>query len=249
MEGYDASTYGDGFADVYDDWYRDLGDPEATANAVGALAGDRPVLELGVGTGRLALALVERSHRVVGVDASTAMLRRLAHRAHQTSTIVAVHADMSVLPLAPRTFGVVLAAYNTLFNLGDRRGLEHCFREARRVLFPGGAFVVETFVPPPGRSVRSGVDVRRIAIDHVVLTASRLDPHDQTISGQHIEIAETGIRLRPWFLHYAHPKELDVIADEAGFELEQRWGSWDRTPFDDTAHDMQIAVYRGRAGP
>jgi SAM-dependent methyltransferase len=247
MEGYDPSTYGDGFADVYDDWYRDLGDPDATADVIGRLAGDRSVLELGVGTGRLAAAIARRGACVLGVDTSSKMLERLVRRCSaQPARIAGIRADMRSLPLADASVGVVLAAYNTVFNVGDRGGLTDCFREARRVLRNAGAFVVETFVPVSGTSVRSGVDVRRIEIDRVVLSASRLDPRDQTISGQHIQIDETGIRLRPWFLHYAYPDELDAIAAAQGFEPEDRWGDWSGTAFDDDAHDTQIAVYRAR---
>jgi ubiquinone/menaquinone biosynthesis C-methylase UbiE len=190
--------------------------------------------------------MAARGMAVVGIDASAKMLEQLdrRHAAQQESPIHALRADMRALPLPSRSFGAVLAAYNTVFNVGDRAGLRACFREARRVLDDAGVFVVETIVPAPADRVRSGVDVRRIAVDHVVLTASRLDPSDQTISGQHIEIAETGIRLRPWFLHYAHVDELDTIAERTGFALDARWSDWNRSAFDESLHDTQIAVYR-----
>jgi SAM-dependent methyltransferase len=190
--------------------------------------------------------MAARGLAVVGLDASAKMLERLGRRraVDDAGEIAALLADMRVLPLVSRSVGAVLAAYNTVFNVGDRAGLRECFREARRVLDDAGVFVVETIVPTPAEGVRSGVDVRHISVDHVVLTASRLDPTDQTISGQHIEIAETGIRLRPWFLHYAHVSELDTIAESTGFVLDVRWSDWDRSAFDEALHDTQIAVYR-----
>jgi hypothetical protein len=112
-------------------------------------------------------------------------------------------------------------------------------------LAPGGAFVVEAFVPRPDDESVQGVAVRDIAIDRVVMTASRLDHVDQTITGQHIEIRESGIRLRPWFLHYLHPEQIDELAAAAGLHLEQRFAGWHREPFDDDS-DAHVSVYRRR---
>src|SRR5688500_19962569 len=78
--GFDTATYGDRFADVYDDWYADITDVVACTSTLARLAGRRPVLELGVGTGRLAIPLAERGVDVVGVDSSPAMLERLASK-------------------------------------------------------------------------------------------------------------------------------------------------------------------------
>ena len=77
----------------------------------------------------------------------------------------------------------------------------------------------------------------------MVLAASRLDPATQTIAGQHIEITESGMRLRPWFLHYLHPGQLDELATETGFALEHRWASWHQDAFTDDS-DAHVSVYR-----
>ena len=123
MDGYSASTYGDRFADVYDDWYSDITDADATADLVAGLVehvadpSARSVLELGMGTGRLALPLQERGLRVIGVDASEAMLDQL--RAKPGSDDIELHAAdlsaMDTLDLGP--IGIALLAFNTLFNL------------------------------------------------------------------------------------------------------------------------------------
>ena len=81
MDGYGPSTYGDRFADVYDDWYADVSDVDATVGRVAALAGPGGrVLELGAGSGRLAVPLAARGLDVWAVDASPAMLDRLRAR-------------------------------------------------------------------------------------------------------------------------------------------------------------------------
>ena len=82
MDGYTRSTYGDAFADVYDDWYHDISDVDGTVDLLADLAAGfagLPVLELGVGTGRLALPLASRGYEVIGLDASQAMLAKLEH--------------------------------------------------------------------------------------------------------------------------------------------------------------------------
>ena len=149
MQGYDASSYGEGFADVYDDWYQGISDVEVTVVELLDLAGGGPVLELGVGTGRLAVPLAEAGLAsgltVVGLDASAAMLARLAWR-DPGNLVTTIHGDMRYdLPDGP--FGLVFAAYNTLFNLTDEGAQARCFVDVAERLRPGGRFVVEAFVP------------------------------------------------------------------------------------------------------
>jgi SAM-dependent methyltransferase len=238
VEGYDAETYGDRFADVYDDWYEGITDADACADlvaAVAAAAGGGPVLELGVGTGRLALPLGARGLDVVGLDASAAMLERLAAKvasAGLEGRVRGVRADMAAPPpMDPRPV-VVLAAYNTLFNLTDVADQRRCLTACRERLAPGGSVVVEAFVPVPGQAVEA-VTPRTIAADRVVLSVSRADDERQEVLGQFVDITEAGIRLRPWHIRWSTPAQLDALAAEAGLVLAERWGGWDRSPFDE----------------
>ncbi|HYZ99031.1 MAG TPA: class I SAM-dependent methyltransferase [Acidimicrobiales bacterium] len=241
IEGYGPSTYGDRFADVYDDWYGHASDTAATVERVAALAtavaGRGPVLELGGGSGRLVLPLAERGLDTWTIDASLAMVRRLRAKAGGPGVHTVV-ADMAALPLAggPR-FAVVLCAFNTLFNLTTAEDQRRCVREAAERLVPGGGrFVVEAFVPPTAdrdglglddrSDAVSAVEPRHIGLDEVVLTVSRLDPATHLITGQHLQITEGGIRLRPWVLRYLAPGELDALAEEAGLRLVERHGGW-----------------------
>lgn len=258
MEGYEAATYGDRFADVYDDWYADVTDVDACVARLAALAADTggPVLELGVGTGRLALPLAALGLDVRGVDASDAMLARLRAKAGGADVAV-VAADLASFdpPTRPDdpddgvAFGVVYVAYNTLFNVADRDGQAACLQRAAQVLRPGGIFVVEAFVPPDDDGVdatsggQDGVAVRTLTADRVVLSVARHDAATQTMSGQFVDITEAGIRLRPWHLRYLTPPQLDALADEVGLELVHRWAGWARQPFDDRARS-HVSVYR-----
>ena len=237
-------SYGRSFADVYDAWYGEVSDVAATVARVVELAGGRRVLELGVGTGRLALPMAGAGLDVVGIDASHEMLDALRAKpdAHGMHT---VFGDMAELPFAS-SFGLVLVAFNTLFNLFDHPRIEACFSEVARVLLPDGAFVVEAFVPPlPGEAPDDGVSVREIRNDRVVLTAATRTHHNHQITGSHIEIGAAGVRLRPWRLCYATPDELDGFATKAGLELASRHAGWHAEPYDhdSTAH---VSVYRKR---
>lgn len=245
MDGYRPETYGEAFADVYDDWYGDLHDVEGVTRLITAMSRGGHVLELGVGTGRLASPLVAARLAVVGVDASSAMLSRLIGRRGEQARArpLAVQGDMARLPFADDAFDTAFAAYNTLFNLPDTASQQHCLREVARCLEPDGGLVVESFVPRTDDPPVDAVTVRHITSDSVVLTASRLDHEAQTIEGQHIEVRESGIRLRPWLVHYQHPDQLDAMAHEAGFHLEQRAAGWNAEPFDDTS-PAHVSCYR-----
>ncbi|MDJ0768829.1 MAG: class I SAM-dependent methyltransferase [Ilumatobacter sp.] len=243
MEGYGSSSYGDAFADVYDEWYRGISDVDTTVAVLAELAGDGPLLELGVGTGRLALPLARTTGvAVVGIDTSRAMLDLLAERDRDGTVDVIVGDMVRDLPDGPFTMAFV--AYNTLFNLlgdGEQRA---CFAAVADRLVPGGRFVVEAFVPedPPRRG--DHLEIRELTATCVVLSASVHHPDDQTAEGQFIELTEAGgVRLRPWSVRYATPAQLDEMAAAAGLELEHRWSGFERSAFDDDA-SRHVSTYR-----
>jgi SAM-dependent methyltransferase len=253
VEGYRPSTYGDRFADVYDDWYQDVSDVDATVDRVVDLAAPRGgrVLELGAGSGRLAVPLAARGLDVWAVDASAAMIDRLRAKpgGERVHAVVDDMAALAAPELAPGGFAVVLCAFNTLFNLTDTAAQRGCLTRVAELLAPDGRLVVEAFVPPPGGerdAAVSAVEPRHIGLDEVVLTVSRLDPASRTITGQHVQITEGGVRLRPWVLHYASPDELDALAADAGMALVERHAGWRGEPFT-AAADTHVSVYA--AGP
>ncbi len=147
MHEYGPGTYGASFADVYDDWYGNVSDVSATVAGVSALADGGAVLELGVGTGRIAIPLAAAGVDVVGVDASAEMLGRLGAKPG-SRTVGVILADIAALPVADGRFAVAFAAFNTFFNLTDDDAQRRCVHRLAEVLRPGGRFVVEGFVPP-----------------------------------------------------------------------------------------------------
>ena len=262
LAGFDAATYGDRFADVYDDWYADITDTAACVATVadlareaaagrgpGAASGDdRPrVLELGVGTGRLAIPLAGAGVQVTGLDASSAMLAALATKPGGDAVRV-VLGDM-VDPstgdpsLADERFHLVLVAYNTLFNLVDDGAQQRCLERAASLLVPGGCVVVEAFVPDPGATSGDSVTTRQVTADRVVLSVSRTDASAKLVVGQYVDITGAGVQLRPWQVRWSAPDHLDTVARAAGLTLDHRWADWDRTPFTPDA-PSHVSVYR-----
>ncbi len=243
----DPAAYGDTFADVYDDWYADVTDAGATARTIGDLAAGRRVLELGVGTGRLAGPLARRGVDLVGLDASAAMLQRLRGRLRH---LPAVRADMACLPFASGSFGLVLCAYNTLFNLvapasGPATEVQaRAIREAARVLVPGGVLVVETWIPPTDPPA-DGVSARRHD-GTLVVTVTRTDAARGEIEGRHLELRPQGLVARPWRIRPVPPPQIDALAASAGLRRLMVWGDWSRRPARDD-DETRIAVY-GRSG-
>jgi SAM-dependent methyltransferase len=246
MDGYGPESYGEHFADVYDEWYGDVSDVTASVAGVAELAAGGPVLELGVGTGRIAIPLAVRGLEIVGVDASPAMLDRL-RRKDGGSAVTLIEADMADPPVTAGYFTVAFAAFNTFFNLADEASQISCVTNVVGALRPGGCLAIEGFVPPAEGLADGGVSVRDITTDRAVLSASRHDADSQMIRGQHIEISSEGIRMRPWMLHYRTPTQLDEMMTAAGLSLERRTRDWAGTPWTDTS-DTHVSVYRLDAG-
>ena len=241
MAGYGPESYGDAFADVYDDWYADVTDVEACTNALAELAQGGTALELGVGTGRLAIPLAERGVSVTGVDASTAMLERLA-AADPARTVAAVRADFGVeMPNGP--FNVVFAAYNTFFNLLTEEAQLTCLRLVEARLALTGHLVIEAYVPRSEAPER-GVD-GRLTDEGVVLNVAVRDDSTQVVRGQQVELTNDGVKLRPWQVRYLRPDQLDELAEHAGLMRVARWSEWSGAAFDDSS-SRHISVYAPR---
>lgn len=246
MDGYDITSYGAGFAEVYDRWYQDMGDLDGCVAGLARLAAavDGPVLELGVGTGRVALPLSERVSHLTGVDASPEMLAHLRSKPG-ADRLTVIEGDMADVPVPTGSrYGLVYFTFNTFFTLMTVDDQARCLRGVAEVLVDGGHVVVEGFVPDDDPPDVEGVIVPvRMTTDTVVLTATLRDPFDQTIAGQHIELDADGPHLHPWFIRYTRPDELDRMAAAAGLELVERSAGWLGEPFDDTS-SQHVSVYR-----
>ncbi len=251
-DGFGPDTYGSGFADVYDRWYPPDESTDHAVRLISDLAGPGGrVLELGVGTGRLAVPLAAAGHIVVGLDSSAEMLDQLAAKlgpGDVEAHLVDLADDRAEWPPGP--VDVVVAAFNLICNLVDPVAQESTFGRCARVLRPGGRLIVETFVAEPVDRRERHLEVREATADAVVLIASDTDPELSLVTGQHIELRDgEPVRLRPWRLRVTSPDELDGWARAAGFTLESVWSDWAGTARDhDDGSATRIACYRS-GGP
>ena len=248
MEGHTRASYGDAFADVYDEWYTGLEDTDDAIDTITELAraaagdGRTPrLLELAVGTGRLAVPLAERGLDVHGVDTSDAMLARLRDRDRAGHVSLALGDMVDDMPDGP--FDAVVIAYNSLFSLEDATRQHACFAAVAARLAPAGVFVVEAFVPEDPPRAGSVVAVRSMSNSEVVLSISEHDPVEQRAHGHLVQFADgERVRLRPWAIRYARPDELDAMAAGAGLHLVARWEGFARHPFGE-ASPRHVTVY------
>ena len=239
---YGAATYGDLAADLYDEIYADLPDIEPCLDVLTEYAGSGRALELGVGTGRLALPLAERGVGIYGLDASKQMLDRLA-RKDPESRVVAVEGDFADVPV-DGPFSLVFVGINTFFALPDQEAQVRCFANVSTRLAPAGRFVLEAFVPDSTRWKQNQlVSAYKVGIDSAIFEIAKHDPIRQRIQSQHVLVEPGGLRMFPLQIRYCYPPELDLMATMAGLELEHRWASWNRERFT-AASRSHVSVYR-----
>lgn len=240
MKIFEPSTFGELYAEDYDA----LHDPGTTDEAVKLLAGlsgNGRVLELAIGTGRIALPLANCGLDVHGIDGSPEMVEKMRLKAGGDSIPVSIgdYAEVEV----EGVFELVFLVFNTLFNLRSQEDQIRCFANVAEHLSEDGVFLVETFVPDVAqfdddqylRTQQVGFEVAR-------LDAAVHDPVRQVIEYQRVHISSDGIRMNPLVMRYAWPTEIDLMARLAGLELKDRWGDWNRSPFTRTSK-MHVSVY------
>lgn len=241
MRGYDESSYGDGMAEVYDDWYASPPDTQACVERLASLAAGGRVLELGAGTGRLAIPLAERGLEVHALDGSPDMLERLAAKPGGAQVSLHVGDMAGTLPDGP--FALVFVAVNTFFGVLGTEAQRSTMHNVASRLSPGGRFVIEAFVPDASHE-GDRVEVRDLAVDRVVLSISRTDSGTQRAMGQFVELRDgQPVRLRPWAIQWATTEQLDLMASAAGLHVESRWADWQGSGYgpDSVNH---VTVYR-----
>jgi SAM-dependent methyltransferase len=229
MKDYEASTYGDRIAAIYDALHpAEQLDTAATVDFLAQRAGSGPVLELAIGTGRVALPLTERGIEVSGIDASENMVARL--RAKELgSEVSVVFGDFKDVPVEG-SFSLIYLVFNTIYALATQEDQVACFRNAREHLNDDGHF----------RGQRA--QVNEVEADRVFLDVSRHDPASQTISSQHLIITNGGVAMYPVHLRYIWPSEFDLMARLAGLKLKERFGGYREQPFT-SASGMHVSVY------
>lgn len=245
MTDFDATAYGaSGIADEYDDLYAGHWEVDAAVERLVELAGGGAVLELGIGTGRLALPLLERGVEVHGIDGSPEMVAKLRKKPGGDRIPVVIgdfaHADAD----AGRRFALVVLAVNTIFALPDQQAQVECFRNAARHLAPSGRFVIEAWVPDVGAFRHNRlVRPRIMRSDRVSIETAELDPVEQTMRTTQAVFSDGSVRLYPANHRYAWPAELDLMAQLATMRRENRWADWSGSPFT-AISQAHVSVYR-----
>ena len=206
-----------------------------TVDVLAELAGDGSALELGIGTGRIALPLAQRGVPVHGIDLSQAMVARLREKPG-SAEIGATIGDFATTRV-DGTFRLVYLVFNTIMNLTTQDAQVACFANAARHLEPGGSFVIEVLVPdlrrlPPGeRYVVFDVEEGHVGVDEYDVVEQGLVSHHYT----------DGLASVPF--RYVWPAELDLMARIAGLALRERWSDWDRSAFTSESR-KHVSVWR-----
>jgi SAM-dependent methyltransferase len=239
---YGPETYGERVADVYDEWYKLPHDLETEAAFLAELAAGGRVLELGIGTGRIALPLAARGLEVHGIDTSAAMVKQLRAKPGGDAIRVTI-GDMADVAVEG-TFALVFVTFNTFFMLTSQEDQVRCFRNVAAHLAPGGRFMIRAFVPDTSRiEAGQAIGVREVGTDLVRLDATTYDSVTQRFETTQMRISEQGIRFVHAKARYAFPPELDLMAQLAGLALEARYATFDKQPFTD-ASAFHVSVYR-----
>lgn len=239
MNFYSHDTYGERVAGVYDDWHSEY---DASAiEMLAELAGSGKALELGIGTGRIALPLAAKGIEVHGIDAAASMISRLQSKPG-SERITVTQGDFAEVAVE-QEFALVYVVFNTFFALDSQEAQVRCFRNVAARLSDGGCFVIEAFVPNLNRFTGDQVNwATKVTSDVVELDVGRHDPVTQRVVSQKVVITDGNVRLYPVQIRYVWPAELDLMAQLAGLRLRERWSGWRREPF--TAESSKhISVY------
>lgn len=234
-----AQTYFDErVAARYETYWPELFEPAAidpVVSFLADLAGDGGALELGVGTGRLAVPLSRRGVRVHGIELSPAMVARL--RAQPGSDAIGITIGDFATTKVNGMFHLAYLVRNTITNLTSQDEQAECFRTVAAQLEPGGCFVIENYIPqlqrlPPGETTRVFTATpAHLGFEQYDIAAQiAVSHHWWLIDGQWEALSSPH--------RYLWPSELDLMAKIAGMTLRERWSSWQREPFtgDSTMH-------------
>jgi SAM-dependent methyltransferase len=215
----------------YDESAADMFDPEVVDPVVdflAELAGGGHALELGIGTGRIALPLARRGVSVHGIELSKAMAARLRTKpgAEEIGVTIGDFATTTV----EGTFSLAYLVFNTIGNLTTQEAQVACFQNVAAHLEPGGCFVIEVGIPelrrlPPGETMR---------VFDASPTHWGIDEYDvanQGLTSHHFELVDGRIELHSLPFRYVWPAELDLMAQLGGMTLRERWSGWKREPF------------------
>jgi SAM-dependent methyltransferase len=240
-EDYGPATYGDRAAARYDELFTHPPASQACLELLAELAGDGRALELGIGTGRVALPLAARGIDVHGIDSSRKMVARM-RRKPGGKRVPVTFGDFADVPVTG-SFRTVFVVFNTFFGLLSQEDQVRCFEGVARRLEPGGTFVVEAFVPDLSRFDRGQrTDTLHVGLDAVQMQASVHHADLQQVHTQAFLFERGRLHAYPLRIRYSWPSELDLMARIAGLRLRERFAGWNRAPFTATS-GAHVSVY------
>ena len=218
-----AAKYDDSRAEMFD---AEIVDP--VIDFLVGIAGSGRALELGIGTGRIALPLAQRGVPVHGIELSKAMVARL--RAKPRGQDIGVTIGNFATTTVEGTFSVAYLVFNTIMNLTTQDEQIACFQNVAAHLEPAGCFVIEVVVPelqrlPHGETLRAfDVSATRLSFDAYDVVSQGLISHHYSVVDGKLDVFSVPFR-------YVWPSELDLMARLAGMTLRERWSDWKREPF------------------
>jgi SAM-dependent methyltransferase len=223
--------FGERVAERYDESSAEMFDPavvDPAVNFLAKLAGSGAALELGIGTGRIALPLAQRGIPVHGIDLSEAMVARL--RAKLGAEGIGVTIGDFATTTVEGTFSLAYLVFNTINNLTTQDEQIACFQNVAAHLEPGGCFVIEVGVPalqrlPPGETIRA------FEVSDAYLGFDEYNVASQGLISNHYRVVDGKLELNSVPFRYVWPSELDLMARFAGMALRERWSGWNREPF------------------
>jgi SAM-dependent methyltransferase len=228
---HEDGYFGERVAATYDESSAEMFEPGVVGAAVGVLAelaGGGRALELGIGTGRIALPLARRGIPVHGIDLSRAMVARL--RAKPGGEAIGITIGDFAATRAAGTFSVAYLVFNTIMNLTAQAAQVACFRNVADHLEPGGCFVIEVAVPDL-RRLPAGQNIVPFNVSPTRWAFDVYDTATQAMSSNYVEVVDGRGEYHSIPFRYVWPAELDLMAQLAGLRLRERWGGWTREPF------------------
>ncbi len=242
-----AEPYFDDMAEYYDHFWGEQQDQEEELAFVRSHARGGRVLDVGVGTGRLAIPLAQDGLRVHGVDDSIEMLHKLRAKAAQNNVTESVTSQQEDLTLrdVSGSYSLIIVVYHTLYYAHSREEQAEFFRAARRLLVKGGRLVIEAYQPTEKRMARWRSGVHPIAFDPSGVQLEFYDhkPHDRTVRTGRLVFTEAGPRYSYHVDRYLWPDEMDKLADSAGLSLISRHAGWLNERFHPTKSGRSVSLY------
>ena len=255
MSLYKIDTYGNAFSDNYDKTYDDFIPSVDQINYIKELAKNDIALEVGIGTGRIAVPLSKSGTKVAGYDPSTLMLDILKTK-DESKNIKFFHGKIEdTKKHIQENIGVIYAPFNVFFLMEKNKEQTEFFIHASNILASRGYLVIECFVPNYNTRLVDGenpaffplgkhLEIRSIDSDKVIILASENSPEDKVWHLNEIILQDSKlIKIIPATLSYMTHDEIDMLAEQAGFEVVSRWESWGKENFS-LASKKHITTYQ-----